>query len=117
MDEYKATIVKEHIAVNEDIEITESLRDSLQGRHIYENVVKDEIVGIVDSAEIVEGVGVIIEASIFDEEIKEKMDEGKLKPCPSLIVDTAGEMETRAYNVFMSDQPGSIVGPCEKINS
>jgi hypothetical protein len=111
-EKYKATILTEESAYK----LSEDLAESFKGFDIDsgpKTTAEKKVVGVVDDAYYEDGI--IVEVTIYDESIIEKMNEGLVSICPTVTRDLNSD-EVSAMGIFVSEFPSESVGEVERIS-
>ena len=96
----------------------QDLLQSINGSHIMNssNSKKvNDVVGIVDFAEFIEDEGIVIESTVFDDDVYEKVDRGLVHIIPSLIVNQSEKIVEESHKLFFGLKSDEIVGETEPI--
>lgn len=115
MEKVKSTLLKCDSYPEDELR---DIAGDFQGKHItessYEGNDMRSVVGVIDESEYIEGEGIVVEGTIYGDEIIDKIKEG-FDLVPRLLSDASNGRIVGGDGVFLSLQKEASVGETEVI--
>lgn len=118
---FKSTILKEQESsrIGYDIQNMKEIAGDFVDESVFidsNSMSIEKVVGVVEEADYEEGVGVVIEAEIIDEDIASLIEKGHVDIAPRLVQEElTGKEVTGVDGLFTTPRPDSNIGKSEVI--